>query len=74
MPQLHVRLKRKCSNLNKDLFSNQIRDNSLSDLFGVIENAIYYFYCRTFTIERQVFNDTVIVFQFLYINLTRFAI
>ena len=74
MPQLHVRLKRKCSNLNKGLFSNQIRDNPLSDLFGVIENDIYYFYCRTFTIKRQVFNDTVIVFQFLYINLTRFAI
>ena len=45
-------------------FINHLRDNPLCDLCGMIENAIHYFFhCRKFTIERQVFNDTVRVFQ-----------
>ena len=50
--------------LHNDLFRNHLRDNPLCDLRGVIEDAIHYFFhCRKFTMERQVFNDTVRVFQ-----------
>ena len=39
-------------------------------LCGVIWDAIHYLvHCRKFTIERQVFNDTIKVFQPLSINL-----
>ena len=37
---------------------------------GMIEDAIHYFFhCRKFTMERQVFNDTVRVFQPLSIDM-----
>ena len=36
----------------------------------MIEDAIHYFFhCRKFTMERQVFNDTVRVFQPLSIDM-----
>ena len=36
----------------------------------LIEDAIHYFFhCRKFTLERQVFNDTVRVFQPLSIDM-----
>ena len=61
---LHARLQNNCSNLNNDLFRNHLRDNPLCDLCGMIEDAIHYFFhCRKFTMERQVFNDTVRVLQ-----------
>ena len=59
-----------CSNLNNDIFRNHLRDNPLCDLCGMIEDAIHYFFhCRKFTLERQVFNDTVRVFQTLSIDM-----
>ena len=67
---LHARLRNNCSNLNNDLFRNHLRDNPLCDLCGMIEDAIHYFFhCRKFTMERQVFNDTVRVFQPLSIDM-----
>ena len=56
-----------------DLFRKYIRDHTLCDLCGVVEDAIYYFQGRKFTIKRQVFNDTVRVFQPLSINLILLA-
>ena len=51
-------------------FSDIIHDNPLCDLCGMIEDAIHYFFhCRKFTLERQVFNDTVRVFQPLSIDM-----
>ena len=36
---------------------------------GMVEDAIHYFiHCRKFTIERQVFNNTVRAFQLLSID------
>ena len=67
---LHARLRNNCSNLNNDLFRNHLRDNPLCDLCGMIEDAIHYFFhCRKFTMEQQVFNDTVRVFQPLSIDM-----
>ena len=67
---LHAQLRNNCSNLNNDLFRNNLRDNPLCDLCGMIEDAIHYFFhCRKFTMERQVFNDTVRVFQPLSIDM-----
>ena len=67
---LHARLRNNCSNLNNDLFRNHLRDNPLCDLCGMIEDAIHFFFhCRKFTMERQVFNDTVRVFQPLSIDM-----
>ena len=63
---LHARLRNRCSNLNNDLYINHIRD--------VVEDAIHYFFhCRRYTIERQVFNDTVEMLQPLSINLILFC-
>ena len=60
--------------LNNDLYINHIRDNPLCDLCGVVEDAIHYFFhCRRYTIERQVFNDTVVMLQPLSINLILFG-
>ena len=71
---LHARLRNRCSNLNNDLYINHIRDNPLCDLCGVVEDAIHYFFhCRRYTIERQVFNDTVRMLQPLSINLILFG-
>ena len=61
---LHVRLRNRCRNLNNDLYINLIRDNPLCDLCGVVKDAIHYFFhCRRYTTERQVFNDTVKMLQ-----------
>ena len=71
---LHARLRNRCSNLNNDLYINHIRDNPLCDLCGEVEDAInYFFHCRIYTIERQVFNDTVVMLQPLSINLILFG-
>ena len=36
----------------------------------MVENAVHYFFhCRKFTIERQVYNDTVRAFQLLSIDM-----
>ena len=71
---LHARLRNRCSNLNNDLYINHIRDNPLCDLCGVVEDAIHYFFhCRRYTIERQVFNDTVVMLQPQSINLILFG-
>ena len=57
---LHARLRNNCSILKNIFFRNHLRDNPLCDLCGMVEDAIHYFFhCRKFTIERQVFNDTV---------------
>ena len=67
---LHARLRNNCSNLNNDLFRNHLHVNPLCDLCGMIEDAIHYFFhCRKFTMEWQVFNDTVRVFQPLSIDM-----
>ena len=67
---LHARFQNNCSNLNNDLFRNHLRDNPLCDLCGMVEDAIHcFFHCRKFTIVRQVFNDTVRVFQPLSIDM-----
>ena len=71
---LHARLRNRCSNLNNDLYINHIHDNLLCDLCDVVEDAIHYFFhCRRYTIERQVFNDTVRILQPLSINLILFG-
>ena len=61
---VHARLRNNCSSLNNDLFRNHVCDNPLCDLCGVIEDAIHYFFhgIKYFD-EKQVFNDTVRVFQ-----------
>ena len=62
-----------CRSLNNGPFRNHIRDNPLCDLCGVIEDATHYFFhCTKHFDERQVFNDTVRVFQPLTINLIIF--
>ena len=49
---------------------NHLHDNPLCDLCGMVEHAIHYFFhCRKFTIERQVFIDTVRGFQPLSIDM-----
>ena len=66
---VHARLRNNCSSLNNDIFRNHVCDNPLCDLCGVIEDAIHYFFhgIKYFD-ERQVFNDTVRVFQPISIN------
>ena len=67
---MHARLRNNCSNPNNDLFRNHICVNPLYDLRGMVEDAIHYFFhCRKFTIVRQVFNDTIRVFQPLSIDM-----
>ena len=66
---LHARLRNNCSNLNNDLFRNHLRN-----LCGMVEDAIHYFFhCRKFTIERQILNNTVRVFQPLSIDMILFG-
>ena len=57
---LHARLRKNCSNLNNDLFEI---------ISVIILNVIYFFHCRKFTLERQVFNNIVRVFQALSIDM-----
>ena len=69
MSVLHARLRNNCSGINNDLFSNHISNNRLCDLCNVAEDAYHYFFqCRKYSVERQVFNDTVIGFIPLNIN------
>ena len=66
----HARLRNNCSAPNSDLFRNHIRNNPLCDLCDVVEDAYHYFFqCRKYSVERQVFNDTVIGFYPLNINM-----
>ena len=69
MSVLHARLRINCSAPNSGLFRNHIRNNPLCDLFNVAEDAYHYFFqCTKYSVERQVFNDTVIGFHPLNIN------
>ena len=69
MSVLHARLRNKCSGLNRDLFRNHIGNTPLCDLCDVVENAYHYFFqCRKYIVERQVFNDTFRGFHPLNIN------
>ena len=69
MSVLHARLRNKWSGLNSDLFRNHIHNNPLCDWCDVVEDAYHYFFqCRKYTVERQVFNDTVRGFHPLHIN------
>ena len=69
MSVLHARLRDNCSGLNSDLFGNHISNNPLCDLCNVAEDAYHLFFqCRKYSVERQVFNDTVICFHPLNIN------
>ena len=69
MPVLHARVRNSCSGLNSDLFRNHISNNYLYDLCNLAEDAYHYFFqCRKYSVERQVFNDTVIGFQPLNFN------
>ena len=46
-----------------------VLDRSLCDLCDVAEDAYHYFFqCRKYSVERQVFNDTVVDFHLLNIN------
>ena len=66
---LDARLRNICSGLNSDLFRNQISNNPLCELCNVAEDAYHYFFqCRKYSVERQVFNNTVIDFHPLNIN------
>ena len=65
MSVLHARLRNNSSGLNSDLFRNHIRNNPLCDLCDVAEDAYHFFLqCKKYSVERQVFNDTVIGFQY----------
>ena len=69
MSVLHARLRNNCSALDSYLFRNHIRNNPLCDLCGVAGDAYHYFFqCRKYSVERQVFNDTAIGFHPLNIN------
>ena len=69
MSVLHARLRNNCCGLNSDLFRNHIRKNPLCDLCDVAKDAYnYFFHCRKYSVERQVFNDTGIGVHPLYIN------
>ena len=65
-----ARLRNNCSNLNNTLSRKHRRDNPLCDLCCMLEDAIHYFFhCRKNSIKRQIFNDTVRVFQPLSIDM-----
>ena len=69
MSVLHARLRHNCSGLNSDFFRNHNSNNPLCDLCNVAEDAYHYFFqCWKYSVERQVFNDTVIGFHPLNIN------
>ena len=69
MSVLHARLRNNYIGLNSDHFRNHISDNPLCDLCDVAEDVYHYlFQCRKCSVERQVFNDTVIGFHPLNIN------
>ena len=69
MSVLHARLRNKCSSLNSDLLRNHIRNNPLSDLRNVVEDAYHYFFqCGKYSVERQVFNESVRGFHPQIIN------
>ena len=69
MSVIHARLRNNCSGHNSNLFRNHIRNNPLCDLCDVAEDVSHYFFqCRKYSVERQVFNDTNIGFHPLYIN------
>ena len=60
MSVLHARLRNKCSGLNSDLFSHHIRNNPLCDLCNVVDDPYHHFFqCRKYSVEIQVFNETV---------------
>ena len=60
MSVLHARLRNNFSSLNRYFFRNHIHNNPLCDLCDVAKNAYHYFFqCRKYFVERQVFNDTV---------------
>ena len=60
MSILHVRLRNIYNGLNSDLLRNQIHNNPLCGLCDVVEDAYHYFLqYRKYSVERQVFNDTV---------------
>ena len=66
---LLARLRNNCSGLNSDLFRNHIRNDLLCVLCDVTEESYHYFFqCRKYSVERQIFNDTVIGFHPLNIN------
>ena len=56
------------------LFRNHVRDNPLCEWCGVMEDATHFFpHCIKYNGERQVFNDNVMDFQPLTINLILFG-
>ena len=72
MSVLHARLRNNCSGLNSDHFRNHIStcNNPLCDLCNAAEDAYHYFFqCRKYSVEKQVFNGTVIGFHPLNINM-----
>ena len=57
-----------------DLFGNHISNNPLCDLSDVVENTpTLQIQTRKYSVERQVFKDTVRVFQLLSINVILFG-
>ena len=61
---LHARLRNKFRGLSSDLFGNHIRNDPLCDVCYVVEDTYdYFFQCRKYCVERQVFNDTLAVFS-----------
>ena len=60
---LHARLRNKCSTLNNALFRNHIRDNPLymTCVSWSRTPSTTFFHFRKFTIERQDFNETVLI-------------
>ena len=69
MSVLHTRQRNKGISLNSDLFRNHIRNNPLCDLCDVVEDAYHYFFqCRKYSVESQVFKYTVRGFHHLNIN------
>ena len=70
MSVIHAHLRNKCSGLNSDLFRNHSRNNPLCDLYDMVEDAYHYFFqCRKYSVERQVFHDTIRGFWPLNINM-----
>ena len=56
----HARIRNKCSNLNNDLFNNQLRDSKQCMCGNLCEDAEHFFFrCPLYNIQRiQIFTNT----------------
>ena len=67
---LRAIIRNDCSNLNNDLFNNQLRDNPLCIWFNETEDGENYFFnCNKYRNERHIFFEIARDFQPLTMNI-----